>query len=302
MNKRIVSFSIILIYIYGNTLFSQTQSLPGFFPMGKVIEQVNMESKILKIAVNYAVYLPPDYEKSSRSYPVVYLLHGFSDNETAWIQFGEVQQTLDRAIANRDIPPMIIVMPDGKVSWYINDYNGKNRYEDMIFEEFIPFIDKTYRTRATKEYRAVSGLSMGGYGSLIWSLHHPEMFSACAAFSAGIFTDEEIKTMPVERYNNFYSKLFGENKAENRITEHWKKNSVLELMNSLPKEQIEKVKYYIDCGDDDFLFQGNSNLHIIMRNRNISHEFRIRDGSHNWTYWRTNLPEGLMFIGKIFHR
>ena len=135
--------------------------------MGKVIEKVNIQSKILNSTVNYAVYLPPGYENSIRSYPVVYLLHGFSDNETGWIQFGEVQHIVDMAISKGDIPPMIIVMPDGKVSWYINDVDGKNRYEDMIFEEFIPFIDKTYRTRAEKEFRAVSGLSMGGYGSLL---------------------------------------------------------------------------------------------------------------------------------------
>ena len=73
-------------------------------------------------------------------------------------------------------------------------------------------------------------------------------------------------------------------------------------MNTIPKEQVEMVKYYIDCGDEDFLYQGNSSLHIIMRNRNISHEFRIKDGTHNWFYWRSNLTEGLMFIGKFFHR
>ncbi len=302
MKNRTFSISLILVFFCRIAVFSQIQSQSGYYAMGKVIEGKNMESNILKMAVNYSIYLPPDYDYSSRSYPVVYLLHGFSDNETAWVQYGEVQQTLDRAISNRDIPPMIVVMPDGKITWYINDNTGKNRYEDMIFEEFIPFIDKTYRTRAIKEYRAISGLSMGGYGSLIWSLHHPEMFSACAAFSAGIFTDEEIKTMPDKRYDELYGKVFGVNKAENRITDHWKKNSVLELMNNLPKEQIEKVKFYIDCGDDDFLYLGNSSLHNIMRSRNISHEFRIRDGSHNWTYWRSNIQEGLVFMGKIFHR
>jgi enterochelin esterase-like enzyme len=171
MKKRIL---ILVFACFSQVLlFPQLQSQSEYCAMGKVIEGKNMPSKILNMAINYSVYLPPDYDISTRSYPVVYLLHGHSDNETAWVQYGEVQLTLDRGIANRDFPPMIVVMPDAKVTWYVNDFSGNNRYEDMIFEEFIPYIDKTYRTRTNKEYRAVSGLSMGGYGSLIWSLHHP---------------------------------------------------------------------------------------------------------------------------------
>ena len=261
-----------------------------------------MQSSILKSNVNFAAYFPAGYEESTRRFPVVYLLHGRGDKEIAWIQWGEVQHTLDRAIANREIPPMIVIMPDAKVTWYINDYAGKTRYEDMIFQEFIPFIDKTYRTRTEKEHRAVAGLSMGGYGSLIWSLHHPEMFGSCAAFSSGIFTDEEVTTMGAERYDGYFKDMYGPASQGNRITEHWKKNSVIELMSTLPKEQIEKVRFYIDCGDDDFLYMGNSMLHIKMRDRNIKHEYRVKDGIHSWLYWRTNIIDGLVFIGSGFHR
>lgn len=302
MDKKIFLTSLVFIFFTGVTLYSQIQSSSGYFAMGKVIEGVKMESRILRGDVNYAVYLPPDYEISNRSYPVIYLLHGFSDDETGWIQYGEVQQSADRGIANREIPPVIIVMPDGKVSWYINNAADDYMFEDMIFEEFIPFIDKTYRTRPEKEFRAVSGLSMGGYGSLIWSLHHPDIFSVCAAFSAGVFTDEEIIKMPENRYSTYFGKMYGADKSKSRITDEWKKNSVLGLMNTLPKEQIEKVRYYIDCGDDDFLYAGNSSLHRIMRDRNIYHEYRVKDGAHNWTYWRTYISDGLIFIGKTFHR
>lgn len=162
MKMKLFLTGLAIFLITGNSAYTQLQSSSGFYSIGKVIEGVKMESSILRSDVRYAVYLPPDYDISTRAYPVIYLLHGFSDNETGWIQFGEVQQSLDRGIANRNIPPVIVVMPDGKNSWYLNDESGKNRYEDMIFEEFIPFIDRTYRTRAVKEYRAVSGLSMGG--------------------------------------------------------------------------------------------------------------------------------------------
>ncbi len=280
--------------------FAQYQSQSGFYETGVVNEGLFMESSILKGKVNFTVYLPPNYDKSTQKYPVLYLLHGHSDNEITWIQRGEIQSTLDRAIADRVVSPMIVIMPDAKVTWYINDYTGKTRYEDMIFNEFIPFIDKNYRTRTERAYRAIAGLSMGGYGSLIWSLHHPDVIGSCAAYSSGIFEDEDLMNLDTERYNNYYKGLYGSGTQENRITEHWKKNSVIELMSTLPKEHIGMVKFYIDCGDDDSWSKGNSLLHIVMIDRNIYHEYRVKDGSHNWIYWRTNIIEGLIFISRQF--
>jgi enterochelin esterase-like enzyme len=280
----------------------QTGQTTGFVAQGKVIEGLSFKSTVLRKDVAYAVYLPPDYVSSNRYYPVVYLLHGYSDNESAWIQFGEVQLSADRAIASREIPPMIIVMPDAGVSWYVNDVEGKNPYEDMAIREFIPYIDKTYRTRASRQYRAVGGLSMGGYGALVWALHHPELFSSCLAYSAAIHTEEEFAGLPEQRYQTWFAGIYGTGPNGNRITEHWKKNSVLEMMSALPGEQVEQVKFYIDCGDDDFLYKGNSTLHIVMRDRNISHEYRVKDGGHGWSYWRLNITEGLKFAGKIFQK
>ncbi len=283
-------------------LHSQPTSGSGYYPMGNVFENLNIHSKILGRDVPYAIYLPAGYDQSTERYPVVYLLHGFSDNETAWIQYGEVAETADRAIANRDIPPMIIVMPDAKVTWYLNDKAGRDRYEDMAFQEMIPYIDNTYRTRAQKEFRAVAGLSMGGFGSLIWSLHHPDMFAACAAFSPGVFTDQQIRDLPADQYKTWFGDLFGAGKNGDRINDYWKANSAVDLMDTLPKDQIEQVRFYIDIGDDDFLYKGNSTLHMIMRDRDIRHQYRVHDGSHNWQYWRTNIIYGLEFIGESFHR
>jgi enterochelin esterase-like enzyme len=270
---------------------------------GTVLESLEFKSKVLDKKVEYSIYLPPDYESSTRHYPVVYLLHGFTDDETAWVQFGEVNLAADRASSERKIPPMIIVMPDAGVSWYINNYNKEVRFEDFMIDEFIPFIDSEYRTRAAKEFRGVSGLSMGGFGSLVFAMKNPAVFAACAAFSAGVHTDEEIIQMNEEWYNRVFSNLYGENLiGEERISEHFKQNNPLHLLESVPVEELKKVHWYIDCGDDDFLYKGNAALHIRFREREIPHEYRIRDGAHNWTYWRTHIVKGLKFIGESFHR
>jgi enterochelin esterase-like enzyme len=269
---------------------------------GKVIEGLSMKSPILGRDVKFAVYLPPDYDSGNRSYPVVYLLHGYTDNETGWIQFGEVNLAADRAIAAREIPPMIIVMPDAGATWYMNNADGSVKFEDMITGEFIPYIDKTYRTRASREFRGISGLSMGGFGSLLYSLKHPDLFAACAAFSSAVWTDEEINSWPDSNRNGMFNKLFGLTKEKSLLTDHYRANSILDLAKTLTKEQIEKVRFYIDCGDDDFLFKGNSALHVLLRDRQVKHEYRVRDGGHTWSYWRTGITDGLKFIGESFHR
>ena len=175
----------------------------GFAQTGKVLESLKFESKLVGYPVEYTIYLPADYETSNRSYPVLYLLHGYSDDETGWIQFGEANMIADKGVANGDYPPCIIVMPDGKVSWYVNSFDGKDPWEDMFIKEFIPYIEKEYRIRPQKEFRAIAGLSMGGNGALLLSMRHPDLFSSCVAMSAGTFTDEEILA------NDTYDRYFG---------------------------------------------------------------------------------------------
>lgn len=270
---------------------------------GQVMERLSMKSKILGTDLFYTIYLPHDYQTSARRYPVVYLLHGYSDDDSGWLQFGEMNRIVDKGIADGEIPPMIIVMPDAGVSWYINDYKGKVRFEDMFVQELIPYIDATYRTRAKKEFRGISGLSMGGYGSLVLSMRNPDLFAACAAFSSAVRSDDEVVNTPKEWYDRVFGVLFGENlEGQARLTAHWKKYSVLEIVKTTPKEQLSKVKYYIDSGDDDFLYEGNNLLHNALRKKEVPNEYRVHDGAHNWTYWRTYLLDGLKFIGQSFHR
>ncbi|MFC2118815.1 alpha/beta hydrolase [Bacteroidota bacterium] len=303
MKKLIFLLLIVLISGQISSQYCQESKETTYSNRGKVFESLDFNSSILKESIKYSIYLPPDYYSSSRKYPVVYLLHGYSDDETGWIQFGEVNIAADKGIADRSFPPVIIVMPDAKVTWYINDHKNEYPYEDMFIKEFIPYIDKTYKTRTKREFRAVSGLSMGGFGALGYAMRHPDIFSSCAAFSAAIYTEKEFIAQNDRSYNGIYSFLYGKDlKGEERITKHWINTSPIAHAKNFSENELKKVRWYIDCGDDDFLYAGNSTLHIILRDRKIPHEYRVRDGAHSWVYWRTGIIDALKFFGKGFHR
>jgi len=269
-----------------------------FAQSGKVFDNLFMKSKILKSDRKYAIYLPTDYATSNRSYPVLYLLHGAGDDHAGWVQFGEVNQIADKAIENGTATAMIIVMPDANTGQrgYFNDLKGEWNYEDFFFQEFVPFIEKEYKIRSEKRYRAISGLSMGGGGTFVYTLHHPEMFSSACPLSAscGPLTPDDAKKTLVRMGN--------QNPTDDEVTAYYNKYSVLALMNNIPDDQKKAVRWYVDCGDDDFLYEGNSLVHIAMRKKEIPHEFRTRDGGHTWTYWRTALPTVLEFVSMTFHQ
>jgi len=283
-------------------LFSIVQTA-GAQATGKVLEQKTVKSSILARDVKYTIYLPADYETSERTYPVVYLLHGYTDDNTGWLQFGEINRYADKAIADGTIPPMIIVMPNGDSSFYINSYDGKEKYEDFFIKEFMPAIEKTYHIKAEKKYRGIAGLSMGGFGTLIYALKYPDLFAAAAPFSAAVWDDATIANMPDASYDNALAPLFGKGlKGKERLSQAWYSNSILKLVADKPADELKKVKYWIDCGDDDFLSKGNCLLHIALSEKMVPHEFRVRDGAHNWTYWRTGITDALHFIGDSFHQ
>ncbi len=265
---------------------------------GKVMDNQSMKSNILKMDRKYAIYLPPDYFTSERSYPVLYLLHGAGDDQTGWVQFGEVLHIADKAILSGSATPMVIVMPDANTGTrgYVNDAKGEWRYEDFFFEEFVPYIEKTFRIKGEKRYRAIAGLSMGGEGTFIYALHHPEMFSSACPLSAA--------TGPatIQEMNDYRLWKTGDGISDAQKKAYFEKYSVLNLIANMKDDQKRAVRWYIDCGDDDFLFEGNSLVHIAMRKKEIPHEFRIRDGGHTWSYWRTALPVVLEFISMSFHQ
>ncbi len=296
-----------MVIHWGKIVLIMSLLLPGSVsfsqPTGKVNEELSIPSFVLGRSVKYAIYLPPDYASSDRNYPVVYLLHGYTDDHTGWLQFGEINRYADKAIAEGTIPPMIIVMPNADSSWYINSFDGKEKYEDFFIREFMPAIEKTYRIRSQKRYRGIAGLSMGGYGTLIYSLKYPQLFAAAAPLSAAVYTDDEMLAKTAGNWEGTYAQLYGHNlKGRDRLNTFWYSNSVLKLVENKTYEQLSEVRYWIDCGDDDFLTRGNCMLHLLLTEKKVPHEFRVRDGSHSWTYWRSGITDALRFIGESFHQ
>lgn len=260
-----------------------------------------LQSHLLHKEKKYALYLPPGYDTSHSSYPVLYLLHGGGGNQTDWIRKGNMQRIMDKAIAEGKSASMIIVMPDAEMTYYMNNAQGGYPFEDFFVGELIPHIEKTYRCLSGKQYRAIAGFSMGGFGALLYTVHHPDLFQSCAAMSAGVWTDEQIRDMPRQEYTRRFSTAMGEVKQGRApLTEFWKRNNILYLVNQMPEEQKNAVRLYLDIGDDDHLYKGNALLHIALRDRHIPHQYRVRDGGHNWEYWRSGLPDVLAFVSEGF--
>ncbi len=264
---------------------------------GTVFETRTIKSNILNTDRKYSVYLPAGYDNSDQSYPVLYLLHGSGDDHTGWVQFGQVKYIADKTIAEGKAGPMIIVMPDADTGrrGYFNDIKGDFNYENFFFEELIPHIEKNYRVRSERRYRAIAGLSMGGGGTIFYALHRPDLFAAAAPLSAstGSWNMEQLK-----------SRLGNQPGITNsQMEEYFKRHSIEGMLSSATQEDLKKIKsvrWYISCGDDDFLYEGNALMHITFRKNEIPHEYRVKDGGHTWTYWRMELPIVLEFVAKSF--
>ena len=286
--KKTYRLSILLLTLFlTNFIYGQS----------KVFDNLTMNSEILNMERNYAIYLPPDYETSSRSYPVLYLLHGLGDDQTGWIQFGEVKKIADNSIINGKATPMIIVMPDantGRVG-YFNMPSKDWMYEDFFFNELMPHVESKYRIKSEKKFRAISGLSMGGGGTFTYALHRLDLFSAAAPLSAatGSLNVEE-SLQRIKRYGIEFTR------AEMEFL--LKTNHPLELIDNIPLKKLNSIRWFIDCGDDDYLYEDNSLIHIAFSKKGINHEYRVRDGAHTWTYWRESLPKVLEFISMGFHQ
>ena len=148
-NHNMKKFNLIAVLTILSVSYLSAQS--------SILESQSMPSKLMKKDIRYSVYLPDGYHTSGQKYPVLYLLHGYTDDETGWTQFGNVRRIADEAIATGKSAEMIIVMPDAWDTWYLNSFDNQEPYENMFFEELIPFIESTYRARATREHRAIAG-------------------------------------------------------------------------------------------------------------------------------------------------
>ena len=254
-------------------------------------------SNNLKCWQKYNVYLPTGFEKSEKQYPVVYLLHGLYGSYFNWEKSGNMKLVADELISSGEADEMVIIMPnagDYDVRNYQNGYFNVVDwpYEDFFFNELLPAAEKKYRVIGDKEHRAIMGLSMGGGGSVVYSQRHPDMFSSCYAMSAWL--------------DNKMGEVAGNNQKKDKlyiVCESVSEHSAINFVENADDATIAKlktVKWFIDCGDDDFLMDLSILLYQKMRDKKIKAELRIRNGMHNWEYWHTALRMALPFASRNF--
>lgn len=263
----------------------------------RLLKDQSIKSRILKRDIAYAVLLPKDYDSLHSNYPVVYLLHGWGDNETAWYNYGLITYYVD-AIASETVP-MIYVMPEGFNTYYVNKYNGNYPYMDMLVKEMVPAVDSLFRTIKDPQHRAVMGFSMGGYGALILPAKNPDVFNTGVVLSMSYRTDQQYMSEPQSGWDSQWGSIFGGIGASGtaRLTDYYKANNPFYFFKIPGDISLQGQHYFFDCGDDEEnLSEPNNLLHTQLRDLNIDHEYRVRNGGHSWDYWHKSMPEALRFI------
>lgn len=240
-----------LVVAFAASLYASAQSRTETF---------TVQSELLGCEKTCSVYLPDGYDDSARAYPVLYLLHGASGDHRDWICKGNMQLIADETIAQGLALPMIVVMPDASADGETGAATHEGyfdlpgwEYARFFIEEFMPAVEKRYRIRPAKQHRAIAGLSMGGCGTLLYAQHHPDLFGSACPLSALIHVESP-------RWRN------------RDYVEAFLKNNALEFLKTMTDEQAAKlctVRWWVDCGDDDFLWEGNIRFYESMRKRGI---------------------------------
>jgi enterochelin esterase family protein len=248
------------------------------------------DSKSLGAPVTYVAYLPADYETSKASYPVIYALHGMFENSAFWERRGLAPQ-YEELVKSGVAPNAIVITVDGGNNLFVN--SGKGKYQDMVTKDLVEYIDKTYRTIAKREGRALLGVSMGGYGALNIAFSRPEVFGAVATHSAMLLT--EIPTMEAGARGGqmrAFTGVFGE-PVDPAV---WKADDPLELAKTVDPKKAPAL--YFDCGGQDRygLFKGNEALHVILDGRKIPNDFSISPGDHGYEFVKSVFPKSLAFL------
>jgi len=214
--------------------------------------------------------------------PVIYLLHGAGGDFSNWMQRAPFIEDLaeERGV--------MIVCPDGgKQGWYLDSpVLPESQYETFIVSELIPTIDSLYHTLASSNYRAITGLSMGGHGAIYLALRHPELFNCAGSMSGGV----DLRPFPE---NWGLPNLLG---RIDEFPERWAEHSVVEIAGKVST----RSSFIIDCGLSDFFLEVNRDLDRVMNERGIRHTYVEREGTHNWTYWRVSVVEHLRFFTARF--
>lgn len=268
--NRIVSLLVLLIAISANLFAARVDTIEIYS---------NSMHKAIKTVV-----VTPDVKKSVR-YPVVYLLHGAGGSYSNWIQkVPHIQQLAD-------LYKIMIVCPDGaSTSWYFDSpVDSTFRYETFVSTEVPDYIDNHYNTIASRDARAITGLSMGGHGSLFIAFRHADRFSISGSMSGALHITVIRKGYNVE-------KRLGDTLTN---ASYWNNWSVLNVIEQYPKDSLSIL---IDCGTEDRVLPMNRLVHEKMLRLKIPHEYLERPGEHNWPYWNNAIDYQLFYISNVFSR
>ena len=262
-------------------------------------------SHILKDAVHYCVMLPAGYsaatnDHSAPRYPVLYFLHGLGDNEQSLFKGGGWGLVEDLRQQHK-IADFIIVAPEGRRSFYINSADGKVRYSDFFLREFMPFIERKYPIRRDREARAISGISMGGYGALRFAFAHPELFGAVSAQSAALMQESPRELDAARHSGTPVGGLLGRVFGNPINVTHWKENDPVALAR-VNKAGVSRQAIYFNCGDEDeYGFEkGAAALDRQLSTEGIKHEFHLYPGNHSAVYFLSHFGETMEFHSRVF--
>jgi putative tributyrin esterase len=243
------------------------------------IAQIHFFSESLKKEVGFNAILP-DRQTKAGPYPVFYLLHGLSDDYTAWLRWTSIERYV-RSL------PLIVVMPDGDRRFYCDWVDGP-QYEKALVEDLLGFVDRYFQTIPRAKGRAIGGLSMGGYGAVKLGLKYPNRFCSITAHSGvyALFRGKAIKDIPPHLRG-----IAATAQLRNENDPFW-------LAQQLDPKKAPAI--WIDCGLDDGLLEHNRKLDKHLTKLGIAHEYHEFPGAHEWSYWDEHVQEAIAFHCRAF--
>ena len=262
------------------------------------VDTISVYSPSMKKTLKAAISYPSGYENGESRYPVVYLLHGGSGAFSDWHQ-----KVTEKGIVNQmaEEHKVLIVTPGvGPASYYYDSpLLDSVRYETYMIQELIPFIDKNYRTLAQKESRAITGLSMGGHGAITLAAKHPNLFIAAGSMSGVMNIDTDLWEVGKD-FRDLRKK--GQMEMLGTINYQGPLFNPYTAVGLLDQLKNQKISLIIDCGVDDFLIETNRQMHSLLMEKKIAHEYIERPGAHTWNYWTEALPVQFFFLSKSLQR